>query len=116
MVPDAQLEGLIASQMLLAQLWPLAYEEVKMFIHLLRMSRPSLAEALAVGLITMRIPSAATNSTDVTLEYGSTILTAIAGGQAGDPVPAPHLRTGEVWRLSVTDLSVAGQSGLRRAG
>jgi hypothetical protein len=115
-MPDAQLEGLIASQMLLAQLWPLACEEVKMFIQLLRMSMPSLAEALAVGLITMRIPPAATISADVTLEYGSTILTAVASGQAGDPVPAPHLRPGEVWRLSITDLSVSGHSALRRAG
>jgi hypothetical protein len=115
-VSDLQLEALICSPVLLAQLWPHAYEEVRTFIQILRMSAPTLAEALAIGLITMRIPVTETISPEVSLEYESTVLSAVACGEAGEPVPAPHRRPGEVRRLEITDLLVGGRSALRRAG
>jgi hypothetical protein len=115
-VPNLQLEGLICSPALLAQLWPHAYEEVRMLIQILRMSAPTLAEALAIGLISIRMPAAETVSPEVSLEYESTVLSALAGGAAGEPVPAPHLRPSEVRRLEITDLLIGGSSALRRAG
>lgn len=115
-VPDLQLEALICSPVLLAQLWPHAYEEVRTFIQILRMSAPTLAEALAIGLISMHIPAAETVSPEVSLEYESTVLSAVAGSEAGDPIPSPYLRPGEVRRLEITDLLVGGRSGLRQAG
>lgn len=80
------------------------------------MSAPTLAEALAIGLISMRVPTAETVSPEVSLEYESTVLSAVAGGAAGEPVPAPHLRPDKVRRLEITDLLVGGTSALRRAG
>jgi hypothetical protein len=113
-IADAGLDQLIASPVLLAQMWPGACDEVKMLLQVLRMSFPSLAHALAVGLIT--VLGAAEDSPRIALGYGAAVLSAVARGEAGDPVAAPHLRSGSVLRLEVTDLSVGGQSGLRLAG
>jgi hypothetical protein len=87
-----------------------------MLIHVLRMSVPSLADALAVGLVTMLTKPGGPPSPLVSLAYRTAVLTAVAGGQSGDLVDTPHLRAHEVWRLEVTDLVVGGRSGLRLAG
>jgi hypothetical protein len=115
-VPDAGLQQLIASAALLAQTWPGAWEETMLFIQVLRLSVPSLAEALAVGLISVLAPPADAASPQISLGCGPAILSAIAGGENGDQVAAPHLRPAEVRRLEVMDLTVGGLSGLRLAG
>jgi hypothetical protein len=115
-VPDSGLQQLIASAMLMAQAWPGAWEEVMLFIQVLRMSVPSLAEVLKIGLITVLTTPADETTAQISLGYGTAVLTAIAGGKNGDRVPAPHLRPVEVWRLEITDLTVDGLSGLRLAG
>jgi len=115
-VPDAGLRQLIASAAFLAQAWPGAWEEVMLFIQVLRMSVPSLAEALKAGLISVLAPSADAASPRISLGYGPAVLSAIAGGENGYQVAAPHLRPAEVRRLDITDLTVGGLSGLRLAG
>jgi hypothetical protein len=114
-IPDAGLEQLIASPVLLAQMWPGACDEVKLLVQVLRMSFPSLAQVLAVGLITILGPWAE-DSPRITFGYGTAALSAVAFGEAGNLVAGPHLRPGTVLRLEITDLSVGGQSGLRLAG
>jgi len=115
-VPDASLAQLIASPVLLMQMWPGACEEVMVLIHVLRMSAPSLAEAITLGLISVLAPSAETTSPQISLSYRTTVLSAVAGDKGGDRVTSPHLRLAEVTRLEITDLSVGGRSGLRLAG
>jgi hypothetical protein len=115
-VRDAGLEQLIASAALLAQAWPGAWEEVMLFIQILRMSVPSLGEVLTMGLITMQPPPAEPVSPQVTLGYGAAVLTAVACGETGIPVDAPHLRPADIRRLDITDLAVGGLSGLKLAG
>jgi hypothetical protein len=116
LIPHAGLAQMVASPVLLAQAWPAACGEVMMLIHVLRMSVPSLADALAVGLVTMLTPPGGAPSPLVSLAYQTAVLTAVAGGQSGDLIDTPHLRANEVRRLEVTDLVVGGRSGLRLAG
>lgn len=115
-VRDAGLEQLLTSAALLAQAWPGAWEEVMLFIQVLRMSVPSLAEALNMGLITVQPPPTESASARIALECGATVLAAVAYGETGAPVDVPHLQPAEVRRLDITDLSVGGFSGLRLAG
>jgi hypothetical protein len=115
-VPDAALAQLAASPVLLAQTWPAACEEVMMLIHLLRMSVPSLAEVLAMGLIAVLAPAAGMISAQISLTYRTAVLTADATGENGEHISAPHLRAADVRRLVVTDLSAGGRSALRLAG
>jgi hypothetical protein len=115
-VPDAGLAQLAASPVLLAQAWPVACEEVMTLIHILRMSFPSLAEVLAMGLIAVLGPAAGIISSQISLTYRSAVLTADATCENGDPVGAPHLRPADVRRLVITDLSAGGRSALRLAG
>ena len=115
-VPDAGLAELMASPVLLAQMWPGASHEVIMLIQVLRMSVPSLTEALALGLISLLTPPAGRPTAVISLAYKSAVLSAVARKKAGARVTSPHARPGEVCRLEVTDLAVGGQSGLRMAG
>ena len=115
-VPDAGLAQLAASPVLLAQMWPAACEEVMILIHILRMSFPSLAEVLAMGLIAILAPAAGMISSQISLTYRTAVLTADAIGENGEHIGTPHLRPADVRRLVVTDLSAGGRSALRLAG
>jgi hypothetical protein len=115
-VPDVGLQQLIASAALLVQAWPGAWEETMLFIQILRMSVPSLAEALTIGLISVLAPASNAASPQISLGCGPAVLSAIASGENGDQIAAPHLRPAEVRRLDITDLTVGGLSGLRLAG
>jgi len=85
-------------------------------LQMLRLSFPSLAEALTVGLITVLTPPAETLSAQIFLAYKTVVLSTVARSQAGDRVTTPHLRPADIWRLEITDLSADGRSGLRLAG
>jgi hypothetical protein len=115
-VPDAHLAQLITSPLLLSQAWPAAWEEVKVLIQMLRKSVPSLADALAIGLITIIGPIAGMISSEISLAYRTVLLRADATAENGEKITEPHLRPGEVRRLVVTGLSAGGQSGFRLAG
>jgi hypothetical protein len=114
-VPDTGLEGLLASTVLLTQLWPGVVEEVKVLIQVLLAARPSLAEALSVGLVRMLTPVGGAPAPQVFLAYQSVVLSAFAADKDGDPVAEPYLRPGDVWRLAVADIVVGGRSALSRA-
>ena len=115
-IPDAGLAQLVASSALLVATWPGACEEIKLLIQVLRMSVPSLAEALALGVISVLAPAAGASTSLISLVHRTVVLTAVTRNEAGDQVGAPHLRPAEVWRLDVTDLLVGGGSWLRLAG
>jgi len=115
-VPDAGLAELLASPVLLAQMWPGAGDEVKVLIQVLRMSVPSLAATLAVGLLTLLTPPAGKPTSEISLAYNSAVVRAIAQSDNGHRVTAPLSRPSEVWRLEIVDLAVGGRSGLRLAG
>jgi hypothetical protein len=114
-IPDPGLAQLIASPMLLAQLWPGASHEVMLLVHLLRMSGASLAEVLVVGLVQLLTPPATTPLPPVGLAWKSVVLSAIARREDGEPVAEPHARTADITWLEVTDVAVSGRSGLRMA-
>ena len=113
-IPDASLAELIASPVLLAQMWPGASHEVMLLVHLLRMSGSSLADALAIGLVQLLTP-AATPLPPIGLAFERAILSAIARREDGERVAHPHSRAAEVTWLEVTDVAVSGRSGLRMA-
>lgn len=115
-IPDAGLAQLVASSALLAATWPGACEEIKLLIQVLRLSWPSLAEALALGVISILAPAAGASTSLVSLVHRTAALTAVARNEAGDQIGQPHLRPAEVQRLDVTDLVVGGRSWLRLAG
>jgi hypothetical protein len=115
-IPDETLDQLIASSALLAATWPGACEEIKLLIQVLRMSWPSLAEALALGLIGILTPPGGVSTSLISLVHRTVVLTAMACNEAGAPVGTPHLRPDEVQWLDITDLVVGGGSWLRLAG
>jgi hypothetical protein len=115
-VPDAALEALMASPVILRRVWPSGYEEAMMLIHVLRVATPSLADALVLGLITMLSPASRQVTAEVTLAFRAAALTAVARGTGGKRIIAPHTRAEEVVRLDVTDLVVAGRSCLGMTG
>jgi len=114
-VPDAGLEGILASTVLLTQLWPGAIEEVKVLIQVLLTAGPSLAEALSVGLVRILTPAGGASASQVFLAYESAVLSALAADKTGDPVAEPHLRLADVWQLSVADVAVGGRPALSSA-
>jgi hypothetical protein len=111
-VPDAGLETLMASSALVKRVWPSAYQEAMMLIHLLRIATPSLADALALGLIGMLTPASRKPTAEIALAHKGAVLSAVARRESGNRVMAPHTRPGDVTHLEVTDLAVAGRSCL----
>jgi hypothetical protein len=115
-VTDVQLSEVLASSVLLMQLWPSAFDEVKLLITVLRMSVPSLAEALATGLVTLLMPPNGATAHELVLVTGGAQLRAVAQTKEGEPVPSPHGHLAEVVRLEVLDVLAEGRSALRLAG
>jgi len=116
MIPDAGLAELIASPVLIAQVWPGAVNDVMLLVHVLRMSGPSLAEVLALGLLTLLTPPVTGQVPPVELAYDMAVLRAVARSEDGKRVTEPHLRMADVFWLEVADIAVSGRSGLRMAG
>ena len=63
----------------------------------------------------MLVPAPGTAESQVSLACGQVVLSAFAVGRRGEPVPSPHLRPSDVWRLAVADLAVGGISVLSQA-
>jgi hypothetical protein len=115
-VPDADLSQLLASPALLAQTWPSASQEVMMLVHVLRISVPSLAEALTVGLLKLVTPPTGRASADVGLAYKRAVLNGVARRGDGARVMSPHARPSEVTCIDVRGLVVAGRASFGMAG
>jgi hypothetical protein len=117
-IPDAGLAQLAASSALLAATWPRACEEIKFLLQVLRMSVPSLAEALALGVMSVLAPGSEgeASTSVISLVHRAVVLTAVARDEAGNQVTMPHLRPAEVQQLEVTGLVAGGRSWLRLAG
>lgn len=113
---DVQLSEVLASSVLLMQLWPSAFHEVKLLITVLRMSVPSLAEALTTGLVTLLLPPSVETAHELVLVAGGAQLRAIAQNKDGEPVPTAHQHLADVVRLEVLDVFAEGRSALRVAG
>jgi hypothetical protein len=115
-VPDAGLEVLLASSVLLKQTWPGASQEAMMLIQVLRVAAPSLADVLAIGLVSLLTPSTGRSAAEVALVHQRAVLSAIARRESGARVTAPHTHPCDVTWLEVTDLAVAGRSCLGMTG
>jgi hypothetical protein len=116
-VPDAGLNELLASPLLLAQMWPGSNQEVMTLMHVLRIAVPSLDDVLAVGLVKLITPAAGKASASVAVAHKRAVLTGVARRREdGRRVTAPHTRPGEVTWLEVRDLAVEGRSCLRMTG
>jgi hypothetical protein len=109
-VPDAALGEVLASQALLLQLWPDAGRDVMMLLHVLRTAMPSLADALAIGLIAL---AGAAARSSLVLQYRRATLTVIGCRQDGTEVAAPRTHLHEITKLEVHDVAVDGRSSLR---
>lgn len=116
-VPDAGLYELLASQLLLSQMWPGVHQEVMTLVHVLRISVPSLAEVLAVGLVQLVTPATGKLTADMAVTHRRAVITGVARRREdGSRVTSPHRRLGEVTWLEVRDVAVAGSSALRMTG
>jgi hypothetical protein len=81
-------------------------------IHVLRIADPSLADALAIDVVT---PSASGWAEQIELEHRSAAIRAVPRTRAGEPVGDPLVNATEVEWLEVRDLAVDGLSGLGTA-
>lgn len=115
-VPDAGLGELLASQMLMEQMWPGTTEEVQTLVHVLRIAEPSLEDALQIGLVRLLTPPAGKPSAVVGLSHRSAVLTGVARRDDGRHVQDPRSRPREVTWLEVHDVAVGGRSAIGRAG
>jgi hypothetical protein len=109
-IPDADLSELLASQTLLLKVWPDTAREVMVLLQLLRSAMPTLADALAIGLIAMAAPTAMPG---VELSHRRAALTATGCRADGSRVEAPHSHLTEITRLEVHDVRADGRSGLK---
>jgi hypothetical protein len=115
-IPDAGLESVLRSSVVIEQLWPGAAHEVMVLITLLRgTAMPMLADVLILGLVGLMTPVVGSPPGQVVLSYRRVLLTAIAMGARAGRVDAPYDRPHEVVRLDVVDVAVGGQSALRAA-
>jgi hypothetical protein len=114
-VPNPWLEALLASAALLTQLGPAAAEDVMVILGMLLLAGTTLADVLRNGLVRVLAPTPGTAESQVSLACGQVVLSAFATDRHGEPVPGPHLRPSDVWRLAVADLAVGGISVLSQA-
>jgi hypothetical protein len=115
-VSDATLGQVLASSALLGQAWPGAGQEVQLLLQILRVSVPSLAEALAVGLVTLAATQSAAGRNEVTLNYKRATLRALAQTKNGAAVIDPKDHLPNVVRLDILRMDVEGYPTLRLAG
>ena len=110
-VVDPSLGEVLASQALLVRAWPLAASDVIMLLQLLRLSVPSLAETLAMGLVVL-IPA---SGHLIEVRYGRAALIGVGRRNDESVVHAPLESPHEVTRLDVRDVRVANRSRLMAA-
>jgi hypothetical protein len=114
-VPDAGLAALLLVQGQMEVVWPGASREVMTLIAVL-MCNASLADALAVGLVTTMMPTSTKPTDRLSLVNGSAVLTGKARNALGRRLLDPWEQPQEVARIVVADVVVGGLSGLRAAG
>jgi hypothetical protein len=114
-VADPRLDAFLASDTLLARLWPAVVEDVKVLLGTLKLAGETLADVLRHGLVRLSAPSPGTAASQVGLACGTATLTALAADCDGTLVTEPHLRPSDIWQLAVSDLSVGGASVLTQA-
>jgi hypothetical protein len=114
-VADPGLNSFLATGTLLTRLWPAVVEDVKLLLSTLQLAGETLADVLRHGLVRLGAPSPGAADSQVGLACGAATLTALAAGCDGTLVAEPHLRPSDVWKLAVSDLSVAGASVLAQA-
>jgi hypothetical protein len=105
---DVALAELLASSTLIARTWPRAGGDVCLLVHLLRVSVPSLAEALSAGLVLLADNSL--RGPELTLTAGTAVIHGLAQTKDGDPIGDPKRRANEVVRIEVIDVVAEGRS------
>ncbi|RKS78639.1 hypothetical protein BZB76_0056 [Actinomadura pelletieri DSM 43383] len=113
--PDPLLAQAVGSSSLLSQTWPVAFGEVMILLHILRLAAPSLVSALATGLVSVIVPRTAEVSSRIMLAHRTVTIDAVAKGEGDVEVLHPHLVPAAVPKLDVADLVVAGRSVLQGA-
>ncbi|MHA6783342.1 hypothetical protein ACVGOW_20470 [Pseudonocardia saturnea] len=106
-VPRRDLRKLLTSQDQLLRIWPDNARDVRTLVFALRVSRPSLAEALETGLVTLDVERAVPEGR-VRLGHQSARLTAHAlDAENGMTIRDARNRPHDVTWLAVEDVSVA---------
>jgi uncharacterized protein YhaN len=104
-VPRQELRRTLNSLDLLQRAWPDHAQEVMTLVHVLRISRPSLADALKTGLLSLESGGHGRLGR-VHLAHRSAELTALALADGGTEVERPHERAHEVTWLEVEQVAV----------
>lgn len=116
-VPDAGLNALLASPVLLSKAWPGCETDVMTLLQVVRLAEPSLVEVLAIGLVAMLTPVTDIGSATIGLTHKRAALTAVARRQGTkERIASPHTRPQEVTMLELQDVAVEGRSALRKTG
>ena len=115
-VSDATLGQVLSSSSLLGQAWPGAVQEVQLLLQILRVSVPSLAEALAVGLVALGAPHGAAGGNEIILNHKRATLRALAQTKNGAAVIDPKDHLPNVVRLDILRMDVQGYPALRVVG
>lgn len=115
-VPDRSLAAFLGSSKALAQKWPGTHPEAVMLMHVLRISHPSLADALRTGLIHMITPPATGAGSRISLVHKSAIIVANARNEIGNTVLSPHTRPKQVTWIEILNLAVGGLNAIRMTG
>jgi hypothetical protein len=110
---DAALAQLLSSSTAITRTWPQAGEDVRLLVHLLKISQPSLAQALRTGLVVLA--SWSHREAGLTLVSGAAVLHGVAQDNTGSPIPDPHGRAHEVRQLLVLDVVAEGRSAMKVA-
>ena len=93
--------------------WPQAGDDVLLLVHILKISQPSLAQALATGLVVLATWSQ--RDAELTLAAGDAVVRGLAQDDNGGPVPDPRRRAHEVLQLLVLDVVAEGRSAMKVA-
>lgn len=115
-VPDAGLDALLRSPMLIEQMWPGASREVMvLFTFLMNPAFATLREVLLLGLVGLMTPAAGANLARISLSYRSVVLVALAGNADWKLIESPYERLDSVEALQILDVAVGGRAALKAA-
>lgn len=110
---DATLAELLTSSAAIAQTWPRAGDDVLLLVHILKISLPSLADALATGLVVL--VTCSPRDAELTLSAGDAVLRGLAQDDLGGRIADPRRRAREVLQLQILDVVAEGRSAMKVA-
>ena len=99
---DSSVADLLSSSTSIARKWPHAHDDVCLIVHLIKVTLPSLAEVLSLGLIVLT--SASKNTSELTLTLVVAELRGKAQTKDRNPVTDPSSHCTDVVCIDVVEV------------